>query len=100
MAEVARRKECARDAAAAAAEADKLRAQYAAAAKTVSEMQAANAGLRAQLRSAQAGGGGADKDSTHAATLEAALARREAEVAELRQVRAMRQCVAGCFAVC
>lgn len=86
MAEVSRRKESAAAAAAAAKESEKLRTQSAAAARMVAELQAANAGMRAQLHRASGTGAPGAHDTAHVATLEGALARKEAEVHELRQV--------------
>ena len=93
--EVTKRKDAQRDAAATAAELDKLKAQAAAHDRTMSELQATNAAQRAQLRAVQGGtaggssGGGAPSGS-QLATLETLLERREREVAELRQAVAGR----------
>jgi chromosome segregation ATPase len=90
MSEVSRRKEAAAGAAAAGADADKLRAQSVAAARMLAELQANNASLRSQLRTSSAGGSRDAVKDAHAASLEQLLARREAEVSELRQAVAAR----------
>ncbi|KAG1678298.1 hypothetical protein FOA52_013919 [Chlamydomonas sp. UWO 241] len=90
MSELSRRKEAQAGVAAAVAEADKLRAQSVAAARMLAELQANNASLRSQLRMSSTGGSRDAVKDAHAASLEQLLARREAEVSELRQAVAAR----------
>ncbi len=97
--EVAKRKEVQKEAAAASAELEKLKAQSAASARMMAELQSANA----QLRAAAGGGGGAARAGgslgreappsvgSQLSGLEALLERREKEVAELRQALAAAQ---------
>ncbi|GAX75484.1 hypothetical protein CEUSTIGMA_g2927.t1 [Chlamydomonas eustigma] len=97
MAEVTKRKDAQREAATTTAELDRIRSQGAAYTKIISELQAANAQLRATQASRGSaadaaakvsGAGSSTSVGSQLASLEALLERREKEVAELRQALA------------